>query len=118
MKQPQLYSMTYIFLAIGAIIFFVACKGSTPIDIPAGSFLVDVRTPQEFKEGSAPGAINIPLDQVPTQIDKFKGKDNIVVFCRSGNRSGQAKKILEENGITNVLNGGSWGNVKKSLEKQ
>lgn len=118
MKLTQSNLMVYLFLAVGAIIFFMACKGSTPIDIPAGSFLVDVRTPKEFNGGSVPGAINIPLDQVPAQIEKFKKKENIVVFCRSGNRSGQAKKILEDNGITNVLNGGSWGNVKKSLEKR
>jgi len=35
------------------------------------------------------------------------------VFCRSGNRSGQAKMILEQNGIKNVVNGGTWQNVSQ-----
>lgn len=70
-------------------------------------FLVDVRTPAEFSSGSAKGAVNIPLDQVASKIAQFKGKQQIVVFCRSGNRSGQAKAILERSGITNVVNGGS-----------
>lgn len=75
---------------------------------------VDVRTPQEFAQGSVPGAVNIPLDQVQSRIEEFRGKDEVVVFCKSGNRSGQAKAILEQNGITNVTNGGSWENVRDS----
>lgn len=77
------------------------------------AFLVDVRTPDEFADGSVPTAVNIPLDQVARQLDKFKGKKNIVVFCRSGNRSNQAKSILEQNGFTNVINGGTWQNVNQ-----
>lgn len=81
-----------------------------------GAYLVDVRSPAEFSGGSAKGAVNIPLDQVSQKIDKFKGKDQIVVFCRSGARSGQAKSILESNGFKNVINGGTWNNVA-SLQK-
>ena len=79
--------------------------------ITSETFLVDVRMPSEFAGGSAKGAVNIPLDMVASQISKFKNKKNIVVFCRSGNRSGQAKSILEANGISNVTNGGTWDNV-------
>ncbi len=75
------------------------------------AFLVDVRSPGEFAGGSAKKAVNIPLDKVTQRIDEFKGKENIVVFCRSGNRSGQAKSILEQNGIKNVVNGGTWNAV-------
>lgn len=76
-----------------------------------GTFLVDVRTPGEFEEGSVIGAVNIPLDQVMNELEQFNGKENIVVFCRSGNRSGQAKYILEQNGFKNVYNGGTWQDV-------
>lgn len=81
-----------------------------------GAFLVDVRSPGEFAGGSARGAVNIPLDQVTQQLAKFKNKEHIVVFCRSGNRSGQAKSILENQGIKNVTNGGTWDTVA-SLQK-
>ena len=84
--------------------------------IKSKPFLVDVRTPAEFKEGSVPGAINIPLNTVPNQLSMFKGKEAVVVFCRSGNRSGQAKEILERNSISNVHNGGSWGNVDRIVK--
>jgi rhodanese-related sulfurtransferase len=76
-----------------------------------GAFLVDVRSPGEFAGGSAKGAKNIPLDQVSQRINEFKGKEQIVVFCRSGNRSGQAQSILEKNGFSNVTNGGTWDTV-------
>ena len=79
------------------------------------SYLVDVRTPSEFASGSVKGAVNIPLDKISGQLSKFKGKKNIVVFCRSGNRSGQAKSILEKNGFDNVVNGGTWQNVNSLI---
>ncbi len=82
-----------------------------------GAFLVDVRSPGEFADGNVKGSVNIPLDQVQNQLAKFKDKENIVVFCRSGNRSGQAKSILEQNGFTNVTNGGTWQDVKAVFNK-
>lgn len=84
--------------------------------VSKGAYLVDVRTPSEFAQGHVKGSVNIPLDKIPTQLDKFKGKENIVVFCRSGNRSAQAKSILENNGIANVVNGGTWQNVKQFVK--
>lgn len=87
------------------------------IIVNEGAFLVDVRSSGEFAEGNVKGSTNIPLDQVSSNLDKFKGKDNIVVFCRSGNRSGQAKAILEQNGFTNVTNGGTWQVVNEILKK-
>jgi rhodanese-related sulfurtransferase len=51
------------------------------------------------------GALNIPLDKVPMELAKFKGKKKYSCFCRSGNRSGQAKSILEQSGFQNVING-------------
>ena len=82
-----------------------------------GAFLVDVRSPGEFADGNVKGSVNIPLDQVQNQLAKFKDKEYIVVFCRSGNRSGQAKSILEQNGFTNVTNGGTWQDVNAVINK-
>lgn len=81
--------------------------------IEQGAYLVDVRTPVEFAEGHVKRSVNIPLDRIPGELDKFKNKRSIVVFCRSGGRSGQAKKILEQNGFTNVVNGGTWEHVSQ-----
>ncbi len=78
-----------------------------------GSFLVDVRTPQEFASSNVKGSVNIPLDKVQNQLQAFKNKPSIIVFCRSGNRSSQVKSILEKNGFINVINGGTWQNVNQ-----
>ena len=76
--------------------------------IKAGALVVDVRTPAEFASGAYQGAINIPLDQVEKRLADFGDhKRAIVVYCRSGNRSGQAKVILENNGFSDVTNGGA-----------
>jgi len=82
-----------------------------------GAFVVDVRTPAEFSAGSVKGAVNIPLDKLPGQLSKFKNKDNIVVFCKSGGRSAQAQQFLKNNGFQKVINGGTWQNVKKAINK-
>ncbi len=84
--------------------------------VDAGAFLVDVRTPGEFADGHVPGSVNIPLDSIQANLDKFRNKENIVVFCRSGNRSGQAKSILERNGFNNVTNGGTWQTVNQLVK--
>ncbi|HUI32471.1 Thiosulfate sulfurtransferase GlpE [Mycovorax composti] len=80
-------------------------------------FLVDVRTPDEFAEGSVEGAVNIPLSVLEQEFSQFKNKENIVVFCRSGARSGNAKLILEQNGFERVINGGPWQNVQQALDE-
>lgn len=84
--------------------------------INEGAYLVDVRTPMEFAEGHVKGSVNIPLNTVASQLAKFKNKKNIVVFCRSGSRSSQAKSILEQNGFTNVINGGTWNHVSQFVK--
>lgn len=86
--------------------------------IKQGAYLVDVRTPEEFMSESVKGAENIPLNTLPQQLDKFKGKTSIVVFCRSGGRSTQAKMILEQNGFSNVINGGTWQDVNRAMNEQ
>ena len=86
-------------------------------EVAKGALMVDVRTPEEFASGSVKGAINIPLNEVESRINEFKGKPGVVVFCRSGNRSGQAKEILENNGIKNVINGINTDNMNAELAK-
>lgn len=92
-------------------------ESELPRLIKEGAVLIDVRSSEEFDEGSVPGAINIPIDLLPDNIGKIPTDKPIIVFCKSGNRAGKAKKILEENNITDVTNGGSWQNVQKTLNK-
>lgn len=85
--------------------------------IKDGAFLVDVRSTEEFQSGSVKGAINIPLQTIPLNMEKFKDKEHIIVFCQSGGRSGQAKHFLIQNGIENVMNGGSWYEVDMAMKQ-
>ncbi|MBI1225092.1 MAG: rhodanese-like domain-containing protein [Bacteroidetes bacterium] len=74
--------------------------------------IVDVRETYEFQYGHAANAINIPLSSLAARVDEFrKMKAPIVVYCQSGNRSGQARQFLTANGIQAVYNGGGLGDM-------
>ncbi|MCP1251398.1 MULTISPECIES: rhodanese-like domain-containing protein [Elizabethkingia] len=77
------------------------------------TFLVDVRTPEEYNAEKIEGAVNIPLDQVESRLSEFRGKKNIVVYCRSGIRAGKAKDLLQKNNIPDVYSGTSYQNVSE-----
>jgi phage shock protein E len=69
--------------------------------------VVDVRETNEFAAGHYAGAINIPLGIIPLRLDEFKTMNGpIVVYCRSGNRSGMAMTLLKQAGLPEVYNGG------------
>lgn len=70
-----------------------------------GALLVDVRTPGEFAEVRAPGAVLIPLGEIGRRLAELGAKDRpIALICRSGNRSAQAQRILEQAGFTKTVN--------------
>ena len=71
----------------------------------AGAVLLDVRTPQEYREGHIPGSQNVPLQQLDKVEEVTENKDTILyVYCRSGARSRQAVSLLQAMGYTNVHN--------------
>ena len=70
--------------------------------------LIDVRTQEEYDEGYIEGAILLPLGELETLAAEFLPDLNqkILVYCRSGNRSETASRLLGELGYTNVLDFG------------
>ncbi|GAB4467899.1 MAG: hypothetical protein Kow00124_01420 [Anaerolineae bacterium] len=60
--------------------------------------LLDVRTPEEFASGYIPGAINIPLDSLEERLSEIPTDKTVVVYCRSGNRSQPASRLLADAG--------------------
>lgn len=71
----------------------------------AGAVLLDVRTPQEYREGHIPGSQNVPLQQLDKVEEVTENKDTVLyVYCRSGARSRQAVSLLQAMGYTNVRN--------------
>lgn len=69
-------------------------------------YLIDVRSNQEYEEGHLDGAINISLYNIEKQIGNYvKNKtDIIILYCSSGGRSREAKRILENLGYEEVYN--------------
>lgn len=69
-------------------------------------FLVDVRTEYEFKNGSIESAVNIPVDSIRDNLDKFPKDKNekIYIFCQIGLRGYIASMILKHNGYKNIYN--------------
>ena len=79
-----------------------------------GALLIDVRSIEEVKEGSLEQALHIPHDQIVAQLDALgvDKADPIVLFCRSGNRSGLAQAALLNAGFSAVINGGGNEDLK------
>jgi len=68
----------------------------------AGSFLLDVREQSEWDAGHIEGAVLIPLDQLATRMSEVPKDKTVLVICRSGNRSAQARDQLRNAGYIQV----------------
>ena len=69
--------------------------------------IVDVRSTGEFYGGAYPGAVNIPLDELPNRINELGDKNrDITLYCASGARSAYGQQVLQQLGFSNVKNGG------------
>ena len=76
----------------------------------AGTFVLDVRTQEEWDEYHAPNTTLIPLDQLPARVLEVPQGQEIVVICRSGNRSQVGRDILLDAGFEQVTS--SAGGLK------
>jgi rhodanese-related sulfurtransferase len=72
----------------------------------AGAFILDVRTPQEWDEYHIPGAVLVPLNELRDRLDEIPDDQEVVVVCRSGNRSAAARDILRSAGFEQVTSMG------------
>ena len=66
--------------------------------------LIDVREVSEFKEGRIPGAVLIPLGELKAKDIEYAKDKEIILVCRSGNRSSSAAAFLVDKGFSNVHN--------------
>ena len=64
--------------------------------------ILDVRTASEYSEAHIEGAVNIPVDELETRLDELSQDDEILVYCRTGNRSSTAVDILEDAGFSKL----------------
>lgn len=79
--------------------------------VDSGALLLDVRTTGEFAGGHLPGAVNVPVDELPQGMHHLSPPDRvIVVYCRSGMRSSRAAGLLRRAGFQTVHDLGGMGN--------
>ena len=64
------------------------------IDDDADTQVVDIRSPAEFERGHIPGAINIPMPELPRRVDEVEWSDDVVVACPIGQSSIQAARLI------------------------
>jgi len=120
--------MKKVFALIASVLLLAGCSSSTgAIDLgvsefstkvaEAGVITLDVRTPIEFAEGHIEGArlIDFQSGNFENEIAALDKNATYAVYCRSGNRSGQAVKVMQDAGFANVfnMNGGviDWANA-------
>ena len=84
--------------------------------------VIDVRTPEEYALGHVPGAVNIPLGDLPDHLAELDAKktEDLYLICAVGGRSAQAAKLLASNGFTSAINvtGGTNAWAKAGLPLQ
>jgi rhodanese-related sulfurtransferase len=114
--HPATKFVAALFLAIGTFVLFLerdpgvkklsAAQVADLVSRDSSVVLLDVRTPEEWNgdSGHLKGALLIPLADLPlrsSELEKYRGQ-TLVVYCRSGGRSGHAAKLLMEKGFNAV----------------
>jgi len=105
--------LLFLFLAALAA---VGCGGAAAA--PAGDYdnavFLDVRTPDEFAEGHVEGALLIPVDELEARIGELDDlrDERIVLYCRTGRRSGIAMDLLQQHGFTQLENAGAFTRLR------
>ena len=113
--------MTMLLVGCSGEISFVSINGDEALKLvnEEQSIIIDVRTKEEYDSGHIKGSINIPIDTI--ELEKLEQvisskENNIIVYCRSGNRSKKAAQLLVDLGYTNVYDLGSINNWNGGIE--
>lgn len=132
MKRPEhIIKISFVALIMGLL---VSCTRSDSAAVALGPnefeqklsampgrILIDVRTPEEYREGHLPDAvlINIHEREFPNRLEKLDKSETVFLYCASGIRSDKAATILDELGFKEIftLEGGTrdWVEAGKPL---
>jgi rhodanese-related sulfurtransferase len=123
----RLHTLSIFTLVVSSALALSACIGETTahefisaselasqIDGADAPVVLDVRSPDEYRNGHVPGAINIPHRQVGVRLDELASakERGLVVYCEGGQRTEYAESVLRSAGFTNIrhLQGdmGAW----------
>jgi phage shock protein E len=109
-EPPMRRILLMLALALPVALGATACSTpAEPVALDDTAVVIDVRTPGEFDGGHLEGAINIDVQSADfeSRISELDPDVTYYVYCRSGNRSGQAIDRMAELGFTDLTNGGS-----------
>ncbi len=82
-----------------------------------GATIIDVRSPIEYSMGHLQQSMNIPIEELQSNLNRLPGKNKaIILCCASGTRSKRAMKLLRSLGFSTVYDGGSWMQLKAKLQ--
>lgn len=108
--------VTVLAVLLVAFVAVGACSTSDPITVAADTVVIDVRTPAEYAEGHLDGAVNLDVQSgsFADDISALPSDADIIVYCRSGNRSAQATQIMEDAGFTAVTDAGAMSDASEA----
>jgi rhodanese-related sulfurtransferase len=89
--------------ALDGLVRNISFEMVTPA-VENGAYLLDVRTPAEFADGTIHGSVNIPLDILRTRLGELPKDRTILIFCKVGLRGYIASRILTAHGFTSCVN--------------
>ena len=120
MKTSTIVIVILILVAIAGFFYFSGEEQTDSIMSPSqfeerlannAGIIIDVRTPEEYADGHLKKVkhnFDVTSGEFEAQFDSLNKDETYYLYCRSGNRSGKAKKLMEENGFTNVYNVGGY----------
>ena len=110
--MSRIRALLAVLLGLSAIVLS-ACGAQEQMEIRADTIVIDVRTPEEYGSGHLDGAVNIDVNSgvFAEQIATLDPTGDYVVYCRSGNRSAAAIKVMKELGFTNLIDGGAYSSL-------
>lgn len=106
--KPIAIATITILAAVGLTACAPAAPSTPTVAMETVTAVIDVRTPAEFAQGHLDGAVNIDLqsEEFATSIAQLDPAGSYVLYCKSGNRAGQALTLMEGRGFTTLVNVG------------
>jgi phage shock protein E len=113
-------TIAYIAIAVIAVIILKRLLGGGKVassivkqKLESGAVIVDVRTPDEFRDGAYPGAKNIPLGDLGRRLSEIPKDKPVVLYCASGARSSSAARAMKQAGYADVINAGGLSDMPR-----
>lgn len=118
MRRSAKAARLLVAMIVVALLGLAGCSAGAdqPVAVGPDTIVIDVRTPSEFASGHLEGARLLDLNggELEKALPELDPDADYLVYCRSGNRSGQAKALMEKAGIADVTNLGSLASAAKT----